>query len=142
MKQSVTSTKELKSKIEKLKKIWLRDCSGSEAVHLEYRKNTDSGETKAMIFNFYPYAEIGTRLELRYVDEKQEISSGIMIIQKPEGQVSEGLSLQTLLEFGNYKKVQKHFEDFLEQLLRTEENLKNDAYNEYKENTLDGLDDL
>lgn len=95
-----------------------------------------------MIFNFYPYAEIGTRLELRYVDEKQEISSGIMIIQKPEGQVSEGLSLQTLLEFGNYKKVQKVFEDFLERLLRTEENLKNDAYNEYKENTLDGLDNL
>lgn len=114
----------------------------SEAVHLEYRKYTDSGEAKSMIFNFYPYAEIGTRLELRYVDEKQEISSGIMIIQKPEGQVSEGLSIQTLLEFGNYKKVQKHFEDFLEQLLRTEENLKHDAYNEYKENTLDGLDDL
>lgn len=95
-----------------------------------------------MIFNFYPYAEIGTRLELRYVDEKQEISSGIMIIQKPEEQVSESLSLQTLLEFGNYKKVQKVFEDFLGRLLRTEENLKNDAYNEYKENTLDGLDDL
>ena len=142
MKQSVTSTKELKSKIEKLKKIWLRDCSGSEAAHLEYRKYTDSGEAKSMIFNFYPYAEIGTRLELRYLDEKQEISSGIMIIQKPEGQVSESLSLQTLLEFGNYKKVQKVFEDFLEQLLRTEENLKNDAYNEYKENTLDGLDNL
>ena len=59
---------------------------------------------------------------------------------------AESVSYKLTSKYPKYyssKNVMAHHSSLSKEVrLETEENLKNDAYNEYKENTLDGLDDL
>lgn len=95
---------------------------------------------KKLSIEFAPFKNLGTRLAVTFENGDNALTSGVMIVQRPDQQTDGGLCYRNVFEMAGYQKLIKPFENFIEKILSAEYEYSKNLYDSSKKNAFDALD--